>query len=248
MKTLIFLHGWTSNKDNLSLIQNWCKEIGINFYSFDFLLHGDYKQASYDYDVNFETLVRQARHELKNFYNDEVILVGHSMGGAIALIIQQEFENIEKLILIDPLTPNQEDEFVAKIKEQIKPNLKRNDEKALDIDEWSWRDVANFVSKLNEYSMENRIAIVKIFASFKSKKFKSLFENINGSSTAMWYLIHGTNDQFLNYQKTIEWLQKIHSNIEISLIPNADHSPFKSQPEVFLKTFQEILLNDNKKS
>ncbi len=245
MKTLIFLHGWTSHKDNLAIINNLCEQMHIRFYSFDFLMHGVHKQASYDYNVDFVTLVRQAQHELKNFYDDEVILVGHSMGGAIALLLQQEFQNIKKLILIDPLTPNQDEDFINKIKDQLKPGTKHHEEKKLTTTEDSrWKDdVHRFMDKLNEYSKENRLAIIKLFASFKSKKFKALFDHLTTSAGTMWYLIQGTNDQFLNSHKTVSWLQALREDIEVNLIPDADHSPFKSQPEVFLKIIQRIFQN-----
>ncbi len=45
------------------------------------------------------------------------------------------------------------------------------------------------MDKLNEYSKENRLAIIKLFASFKTKKFKALFEHLTASADTMWYLI-----------------------------------------------------------
>lgn len=99
-KIIIFLHGWGANKESFL----WTKDYFLNyslvyvdFYGFGESVEPDYPFSVFDYTQSLKSLI-------DSFDVEELILVGHSFGGRVAIkysfLYQNDYEKF-KLCLVD---------------------------------------------------------------------------------------------------------------------------------------------------
>ncbi|MDR0752677.1 MAG: alpha/beta hydrolase [Mycoplasmataceae bacterium] len=97
---IVFIHGFSSSyyKSINFLILLYKK--GYNIYSFDLPNHGENKE--FDHQYSMEEYLEYVEEKIKSLNLKSFFLIGHSMGGAISSVIVNKFDNIKKLVLIDP--------------------------------------------------------------------------------------------------------------------------------------------------
>ena len=96
-KVIVMLHGWGMNKDAFAMLSNKfntkAKCLIVDFYGF-----GDsgMPEEHYDtYEYAYQIFLLLSKLDIKN-----IILVGHSFGGRVAIILSSVFDiNIEGLVL-----------------------------------------------------------------------------------------------------------------------------------------------------
>lgn len=99
-KNLIFLHGFSSD---FNFFNSWYPELSKNFniYALNMPAHGK-SEAKLDIMTEID-LMKIFIAWIKELQLNNLYLVGHSMGGALALMSVQELnDKIEKIILIGP--------------------------------------------------------------------------------------------------------------------------------------------------
>ena len=105
-KTIILSHGFLLDKNGP---EELFKELSEKLYRlnyfvirYNFRLNKNNKQETSKYVLNdyLEDITTIIKYSKK--YNNEIILVGHSLGGLISLIEANRNKNIEKLILLSP--------------------------------------------------------------------------------------------------------------------------------------------------
>lgn len=104
---IVFVHGYNSCYNVHTSFFNGLYKLGYNIYSFNLPNHGDnieYKEqlSFFDYCKFVIDFIK------KNKLDKKLILIGHSMGGGIVSIIQNDFnlKQLKKVILLDPLNPS----------------------------------------------------------------------------------------------------------------------------------------------
>jgi pimeloyl-ACP methyl ester carboxylesterase len=96
---LLCFHGWLDNSNTFSAMAPYLAERGMEVTAVDLLGHGD---SSHEKPVHFTQYVCVARQILESMKYDKINLVGHSMGGSVALMLAGTYpELVEKLILIE---------------------------------------------------------------------------------------------------------------------------------------------------
>lgn len=94
-KPLIFIHGWLGSKQSWNRVE---QEIDIEnpkvFY--DQRCHGDSSCSEFD----FEELAEDLRQLLEKLDIEQPLLVGHSMGGMVALTYTTLYDDVSGLLLI----------------------------------------------------------------------------------------------------------------------------------------------------
>ncbi len=155
-----------------------CETLGLKYHTFDFLMHGANAQVEYDKVITFDDLLAQARNEVEAFKNDEIYLVGHSMGGAIALLLQQEFKSVTKLILVDPLYPNADPKYNGGILEVLasKKDLSLSFDKITE-------DFKRLYNRLNTYSSSNKKNLLSLVHEFSTETLHKKFAHLTPPTT-----------------------------------------------------------------
>lgn len=96
---VLLLHGWGANIDTMMPIFNLLVK-NFRVYAIDFPGFGQSEEPSevfgvYDY-------ARITKKFIDNFNMDEVILIGHSFGGRVSIVLSSQYKNlVKKMILID---------------------------------------------------------------------------------------------------------------------------------------------------
>jgi esterase/lipase len=204
-KTVIFLHGLLSDKRGTKsqYLANYCRNKNYSFLCFDFRGHGMSSGNFTDYGVGdwYEDLCNM----IKNLKINDIILIGSSMGGWIAMLYALRFpKKVKKLIGIAPAPDFTTDLVMKKLTKAEKKRIKMNGivEKKLNKD---------FTYKYSP----------KLFLNSK----KHLIKNINKVYKGEVILFHGSEDFTVPYLYNDKFFRNKNFPILINLtIRNADHS------------------------
>lgn len=117
---IVFLHGLAASKNFFQEIEKSLKEFGVETLSFDLLGFGENKDKGKDFTLR-EHLSHIDNEISKKFPQGEIFLVGHSMGGILALAWAQENKNrVSKIVLLNtPLFKNKEEAKQIILKSKI---------------------------------------------------------------------------------------------------------------------------------
>ncbi len=229
-KAFIFIHGWSSHQHKIDCTKDLIIKSGYDFVSFDLPLHGEFKSTAYDKELTFDDLSQYAIDHINSLNYDEVILMGHSMGGAIILLNYQHIKlNIKKIILLDPLNQhtgiNNKEQMLQALQQTIKGEAPR---------------LSNLIAGRG---MVNALNLASLVKSFNEPSFTSRFINLKLDDSIKWYLMYGVNDLIIDGAATAMWLKTINKDISIYPIDNARHNPF-SDNEIESKKILEEIIND----
>ncbi|MGF1531241.1 MAG: alpha/beta fold hydrolase [Puniceicoccaceae bacterium] len=100
---LVLLHGMLGNKKNWASI---LRELDSTFqcHALDLRNHGD---SSHRDEMDFDLLAGDLRESLDHLGLDQIILVGHSLGGKVAMKFAAEFPERTEGLLIADIAPRQ---------------------------------------------------------------------------------------------------------------------------------------------
>ena len=102
-RQILFITGFLSNRwgNKSKALAQWCEEKGWGFCCYDVRGFGESEGTFTDYTLS--DWIADARLVLDSLKNGPPItIVGNSLGGWIAWLMAQEFQDIERLILIAP--------------------------------------------------------------------------------------------------------------------------------------------------
>lgn len=97
-KAIIILHGLFGSSDNWLTI---AKQLAQNYkiYLIDQRNHG---QATWSETWNYEVMVADLKNFIQDYHIDQPIVVGHSMGGKVAMLFASLYPHLlEKLLVVD---------------------------------------------------------------------------------------------------------------------------------------------------
>ena len=98
-KTLLFVHGWKTNKHNLAAIYNYLLN-DFNIIAIDLPGFGESSIPSDNFDS--KEYANVVFSFLKKLNLEKIVYIGHSFGGKIGILLSTSYPNlVEKLVLID---------------------------------------------------------------------------------------------------------------------------------------------------
>lgn len=186
-----------------------------------------------------------------NFKN--IILIGHSMGGGISLLVNQRIPNrVKKMILISPINPtiflstigvkylfNTINNMTHKIKEieidsKYLNNIKFNNL----INEYLNYEIERFLYMKRKYLfLGARLLSIKLY-----QTLNNLYLNVNKPTL----VILGENDKVIPYKHFQKYLKKINNkNISIQVIENSRHICFVEQFDKYNNMVWDFIRNKN---
>ena len=98
-KPFLIIHGFLGMSDNWKSLSQQFAELGYQVHSLDMRNHG---KSFHDNAFNYEVMVQDVKEYLEHHELKNIVLLGHSMGGKIAMLFATTYPNmIEKLIVAD---------------------------------------------------------------------------------------------------------------------------------------------------
>lgn len=181
---VLLLHGWGANIDTMMPIFNLLVK-NFRVYAIDFPGFGQSEEPGevfgvYDY-------ARVTKKFIDNFNMDEVILIGHSFGGRVSIVLSSQYKNlVKKMILIDSagLIPKRGAKYYIKV---YSFKILR----ALYNVLFFWVDkkerMEKFYKKFGSTDYQNSSGIMrKVLVKVVNEDLKQLLKEIEASTLLIW--------------------------------------------------------------
>lgn len=181
---VLLLHGWGANIDTMMPIFNLLVK-NFRAYAIDFPGFGQSEEPRevfgvYDY-------ARITKKFIDNFDMDEVILIGHSFGGRVSIVLSSQYKNlVKKMILIDSagLIPKRGAKYYIKV-------YSFKVLRALYNTLFFWVDkkerMEKFYKKFGSTDYQNSSGIMrKILVKVVNEDLKPLLKEIEASTLLIW--------------------------------------------------------------
>jgi len=98
-KPIIILHGFLGMGDNWKTLANAYADEGFEVHLVDQRNHG---RSPHDPAFNYELMAEDLKHYLEDKHLEKASIIGHSMGGKVAMCFATLYpESIDKLIIVD---------------------------------------------------------------------------------------------------------------------------------------------------
>ena len=244
-RKLIILHGFLGMSDNWKTLANQYSEQYFEVHAIDLRNHGrSFHSQDFDYEVMVQDLLEYCN--AKNI--SEIDLIGHSMGGKVAMLFATTFpEKVNKLIVADIgpkfYAPHHQTilaglnaiDFLLKPSREEVDNILKNY-----IQDFGTRQflLKNLYWQTPE-QLEFRFNL-SVFNQKKEEIGKALPEN-NFFQKPTLFIRGGNSDYILDS----DWqhIQHHFPNSELATIPNVGHWLHAENPEMFFEMTSDFLKN-----
>lgn len=247
---ILFLHGFTGNFNNKMSFRKHFSE--YNFFAINMPNHGNSKYHSLQ-QLNTKFFVKVVSNFIEQNNLDNLIVLGHSMGGGMAIILENNFRNKIKLLILEApaniavnknydsivskLIPNslQEMEFVA--------NKLIYDYKTIFVNE---KNYSNFINQeFNKLTTKYKDLKVMLDINAMNDFFNHIQQSLKNINTKT-ILILGDKDEIVPYEETKNNFIYNFNNkeqLEIITVENAAHLPLSENKNV-VQQIKTILENN----
>lgn len=248
-KHIVLIHGFSTNKKSWKLFL----EKNENNYIYLLNLPGHGSKQYLRYHLEFDYII-DVIHKFILDLNKEIVLIGHSFGAAISLVINNKLKEnnlnvIKKLILLAPYTKYS----ITKVYNKISLfNIKSIDD-FLQLQKNIFQHPNEIIEKLEKYFYKNETMIFFkknlkylkyiIFQMSKPSTFFKIDESIKKINNQT-YLLLGENDKFVPCETLKKKFRKIYNDLYISVYPNTGHAFFVEENEKFFNEIDKILNNN----
>lgn len=237
--TVLFLHGFLENQTMWNaFIPELSKKHRV--ITIDLLGHGETGCLGYVHTMEDQAdMVHHVLHELKI---RKAILIGHSMGGYVALAFAELYpDNMKGLFLLN--STSRADSEERKInRDRAIVAVKQN------YTNFVRMSIANLFSENNRERLEEQIEKVKlealktplqgIVAALEGMKIRKDREVILHFAPYPIHLVLGKNDGVLNYDDNLDQIEN--TKVELTTFPDGHMSHIENQEEL-LKVFLNFL-------
>ncbi|WP_104734751.1 alpha/beta fold hydrolase [Hanstruepera ponticola] len=101
-KPFIILHGFLGMGDNWKTLGQQFSEIGYEVHLVDQRNHG---RSFHDDNFSYEDMVNDLKHYLETNDLDDIVLLGHSMGGKTAMLFATQYPEMVNKLLVADISP-----------------------------------------------------------------------------------------------------------------------------------------------
>lgn len=226
-KKILFIHGYESSHNFIRELYDAKRDYDI--ISLD--LPG-YGKSEYHEYVTVELYATIMREFIKQLKLNDLVIVGHSMGGAISMFIS-DMEEVKQVVLVNPLNPYvlESARNYFHVKDFFKTVKEHNSKKNL----------SQKIDNLRNFSHHYR--------DFNKKMVREEFfnEDWQGNDLYYQYVKGAPKTTIISSDKDIvvlpESLKKISKNLRIPLIvmKDSEHSAINKDPKQFNKILESLI-------
>ena len=203
LPTVLYLHGFCSNAwgQKPETVKQECIKLGLGFVRFDFAGHGSDNNNFMQADFNI--WIEQAAEIVEKIIKRDIIVIGSSMGGWIAMLIAIKYPERVKGLIGLAAAPNFVKFFADSISDQQKHDLQA-------------KGYFNIVNNDFSYTITNRFVQTALSACLPEKEKWPIYCPV--------HLIQGMNDASLSWQLSLQFAQQISSaEVEVKVLKNSNH-------------------------
>lgn len=238
---VLFIHGLNSNKNFMQALVN--KDRKYRYASLDMPCNGSSTCNENPSIERYQTVAM----EVVNYLAEDLIVVGHSLGGASAAYIGTN-DSVKKVVMLSPLNPFISDHAPKSLKRWLSPETNEVAEDSL----------KNLVSKTsNQIYFASVVKQAVRFAKFAAKNKEILNHLIKNQILNREYLIenllplyklvsgktiyiNGTEDKFVSYKSTKETAELLSS--DFYTIDECGHAPIYEKPDAINKIINRLII------
>ena len=101
-KPFVILHGFLGMGDNWKTLGKEFSEQGYEVHLVDQRNHG---KSFHDDAFSYEVMVRDLKHYCESYGLEEIVLLGHSMGGKTAMLFAAEYPKLVSKLMVADISP-----------------------------------------------------------------------------------------------------------------------------------------------
>jgi pimeloyl-ACP methyl ester carboxylesterase len=242
-KDMVIIHGFLGMGDNWRTLSKSFAEEGYRVHTPDMRNHG---KSPHDDNFSYEVMAEDVLAYFKEHNVEKAVLIGHSMGGKIAMHFASKYpEYIQKLIVVDispkAYKPHHDDilDCLLALKEQKLES--RKDAEAVLKQKIDNQGVRLFLLKNLSRDKDNTLSLkpnIDAFIANKTNIGEALNENASVNSETLF--IKGENSNYI--VKEDEYLiAEQFSKAKIATIEKAGHWVHAERPKLFFKTVMDFI-------
>lgn len=225
-KNILYIHGYASNKNSNKSLQDFCNDNNYKLWTIDLPGHGEEPFG------NNRLTIKSFSEFVINFINvnkiDNIIIVGHSMGGAIAANVATRLNNkIAKLILISPLNLAIKNNKFNKSKNNLINYLESSNMHILD--------------KLKKMDAINILKFTLLARNISTNSALNELDVIYRKLNVPTLILLGENDLILPCSRSFNYFDELKNKHLKIIIQNGDHSLYKTSAISFVKNVNNFI-------
>ncbi len=232
-RALVHFHGFTSCKEENKILMDICKKNNISYYGIDFPGQGNSWIDDRD-KPTMEYISRIACNFIKSLNKKDIIISGHSMGGAIAINVSSMLDPsiIKKIVLENPVNQSLLDEEKNRI--NLLNILKSKEDCLICEDD-------NLVSI--SFDEKKRKWYKDLGEDLASESFLNNLNKIMKVTKCQFDIIYGVEDKLIPYKESLNSFKSLPTSSKINIyeIENARHVPHNENQDKYVEVMQKIL-------
>jgi 2-succinyl-6-hydroxy-2,4-cyclohexadiene-1-carboxylate synthase len=247
--SLFFLHGFTGcAMDWLPIVSSLNKR--FNYYLVDLVGHGKSDSPKEGYNYFIDSIVNQLREIIISLCNKNIVLVGYSLGGRVALNFALKNRMLLKGLILESSSWGISDEYLkdkrAEEDERLAEFIENNPIEKF-IDYWMNLDLFNtqrrfsneMRSQIRERKLENnKIGLANSLRYSGTGKMEPLSNSIKDLTLKTLLVTGGLDSKFTDINDN---MVKFLTNAEHLIIKNAGHNTHLEEPQRFIEAVNNFI-------
>jgi len=242
-KDLVIIHGFLGMGDNWRTLSKSFAAEGFKVHTPDMRNHG---KSPHNADFTYDVMAEDVKSYFEEHQISKAVLIGHSMGGKIAMFFASKYPQLlEKLIIVDISPKHYEphhDEILESLLELKNSHLSSRTE-AEDILKKNIQNtgVRLFLLKNLKRLNDNTLAVkpnIEAFIANKEHIGQALPATVQIGVDTLF--VKGANSDYIN-QADLPLIAQQFSNARIETIQNAGHWVHAENPKAFFNTVMKFI-------
>lgn len=101
-KPFLIIHGFLGMSDNWKSLSQQFAELGYQVHCLDMRNHG---KSFHSDDFNYDIMTEDVKEYINHYQLNDIVLLGHSMGGKIAMLFAAKYPNLVKKLIVADIGP-----------------------------------------------------------------------------------------------------------------------------------------------